>query len=218
MAEYRISEPLERLPLEDPPKFLEVTEERVQKVLAKLNPHKAPEPDNLPNWIFKEYSYLLALPVMKIMSASYYEQQLPTIWKKANVSPLPKKKPVPVLEKDLRPISLTPCISKVAEEFIIVEDYVKPEILDIIDLSQYGAIPNSSTTMALISMLHHWFKNTDRNGATIRTILFDYRKAFDFIDNTILVKKLGNLNIPRSIINWIIDFLSHRTQRVKLAS
>jgi hypothetical protein len=216
LAEYRISEPLERLPLEDPPKFLEVTEERVQKVLAKLNPHKAPGPDNLSNWIFKEYSYLLALPVMKIINASYYEQQLPTIWKKANVSPLPKKKPVTILEKDLRPISLTPCISKVAEEFI-VEDYVKPAILDIIDASQYGAIPNSSTTMALISMLHHWFINTDGNGATIRTLLFDYRKAFDFIDHTILVKKLGNLNIPRSIINWIIDFLSHRTQRVKLA-
>ena len=83
-----------------------VTEERVQKVLAKLNPHKAPGPDNLPNWIFKEYSYLLALPVMKIINASYYEQQLPTIWKKANVSPLPKKKPVTILEKDLRPISL----------------------------------------------------------------------------------------------------------------
>ena len=216
LAEYRISEPLERLPLEDPPKFLEVTVERVQKVLAKLNPHKAPGPDNLSNWIFKEYSYLLALPVMKIINASYYEQQLPTIWKKANVSPLPKKNPVTILEKDLRPISLTPCISKVAEEFI-VEDYVKPAILDIIDASQYGAIPNSSTTMALISMLHHWFINTDGNGATIRTILFDYRKAFDFIDHTILVKKLGNLNIPRSIINWIIDFLSHRTQRVKLA-
>ncbi|CAB3999917.1 RNA-directed DNA polymerase from mobile element jockey-like, partial [Paramuricea clavata] len=202
--------------IQDPPKFLEVTEERVQKVLEKLNPHKAPGPDNLPNWIFKEYSYLLALPVMKIINASYYEQQLPTIWKKANISPLPKKKPVTILEKDLRPISLTPCISKVAEEFI-VEDYVKPAILDIIDASQYGAIPNSSTTMALISMLHHWFINTDGNGATIRTILFDYRKAFDFIDHTILVKKLGNLNIPRSIINWIIDFLSHRTQRVKLA-
>jgi hypothetical protein len=56
---------------------LEVSEERVQKVLAKLNLHKAPGPDNLPNWIFKEYSYLLALPVMKIINASYYEQQLP---------------------------------------------------------------------------------------------------------------------------------------------
>ena len=38
--------------------------------------------------------------------------------------------------------------------------------------------------MALISMLHNWSINTDGNGATVsggtvRTILFDYRKAFD---------------------------------------
>ena len=32
-----------------------------------------------------------------------------------------------------------------------------------------------------------------------------------------LVNKVGNLDIPRSVVNWIIDFLSHRTQRVKLA-
>ena len=75
LAEYRTSEPLEHLPLEDTPKFLEVTEERVQQTLGKLNPRKASGPDNLPNWIFKEYSYLLAFPVMKIINVSYHEQQ-----------------------------------------------------------------------------------------------------------------------------------------------
>ena len=216
LDEYRLLESLDHLPLENSQIFLEVTEERVQQALAKLNPNKASGPDNLPNWIFKEYSYILAFPIMKILNASYHEQILPTTWKKADVSPLPKKTPVNTLEKDLRPISLTPCVSKVAEEFI-VEDYVKPAILNVIDRSQYGAIPNSSTTMALISMLHHWCVNTDGNGTTIRTILFDYRKAFDIIDHGILVDKVGNLDIPRSIVNWIIDFLSHRTQRVKLA-
>ena len=216
LDEYKLSEPLDHLPLEDLPIFLEVTEERVQQALAKLNPNKASGPDNLPNWIFNEYSYILAFPIMKILNASCHEQILPITWKKEDVSPLPKKKPVDTLEKDLRPISLTPCVSKVAEEFI-VEDYVKPAILNVIDRSQYGAIPNSSTTMALISMLHHSCVNTDGNGTTIRTILFDYRKAFDFIDHGILVNKVGNLDIPRSVVNWIIDFLSHRTQRVKLA-
>ena len=66
-------------------------------------------------------------------------------------------------------------------------------------------------------MLHHWHVNTDGNGSTLRTILFDYRKSFDFIDHGILVNTVGNLNIPRSMVNWIIDFLSHRTQRVKSA-
>ena len=49
----------------------------------------------------------------------------------ADVPPLPKKKPVLDLKMDLRPISLTPCVSKVAEEFV-VEDVVKPAVLDVI--------------------------------------------------------------------------------------
>ena len=43
---------------------------------------------------------------MNIINTSYREQQLPACWKMADVSPLPKKKPVKDLKKDLRPISL----------------------------------------------------------------------------------------------------------------
>ena len=48
----------------------------------------------------------------------------------ADVPPLPKKKPVLELKKDLRPVSLTPCVSKVDEEFVVV-DFVKPAVLDL---------------------------------------------------------------------------------------
>ena len=120
------------------------------------------------------------------------------------------------LKKDVRLVSLTSCVSKVAEE-IVVTDFVKPAILGVIGESQYGAIPKSSTTMALISMLHAWAFGTDGNGATVRVMLFDYRKAFDFIDHSILVNRLSKLVIPRSVVNWIIDFLSNRSQRIKLA-
>ena len=88
----------------------------------------------------------------------------------ADVTPLPKKKPVVEITKELRPISLTPCIFKVAEEFV-VHGFVKPAVMSILDDNQYGAIPNSSTTMALISMLHSWSLGTDGNGATVRTLL-----------------------------------------------
>lgn len=134
----------------------------------------------------------------------------------ADVTPLPKTKPVKELKKDLRPISLTACLSKVAEECVVV-DYVKPAALRVLDPNQYGTVPNSSTTQALIHMVHHWSKETDGNGATVRTVLFDYRKAFDLIDHNILVHKLTKLDLPNSVINWIIDFLSDRLQRIKLA-
>lgn len=99
-------EPLARFSLEDEPEFLCVNEERVEKVLSKLHPRKASDPDNVPNWLLKEYSDILALPIT--------ERRLPTIWKMADVPTLSKKKPVLDLKKDLRPVSLTSCVSKVA--------------------------------------------------------------------------------------------------------
>ena len=89
------------------------------------------------------------------------------------------------LRKHLRPISLTPCLLKVAEERVVL-DYVKLAVLNVLDPNQYGAVPNSSTTQALIHMLNNWSKETDGNGATVRAILFDFKKAFNLIDHGIL--------------------------------
>ena len=66
-------------------------------------------------------------------------------------------------------------------------------------------------------MVHHWSKETDGNGTTIRVTLLDYQKAFDLIDHKILVSKLRKLSKPTRIINWITDFLSDRFQRIKLS-
>ena len=96
-------------------------------------------------------------------------------------------------------------------------DFLKPAVMSVIDDSQYGATPNSSTTTALISMLHDWSLGTGGNGATVRTILFDYGKAIDFIDHSVLISKLRNrCNLPTSIVNTVVDFLSGRSQRIKL--
>ena len=65
-------------------------------------------------------------------------------------------------------------------------------------------------------MLHSWNKSTDGNGATVRVMLFDFRKAFDLIDHHILLEKLKKYDIPKSILHWIMDFLTDRCQRVKV--
>ena len=72
----------------------------------------------------------------------------------------------------------------------MVRDYIMPALLNNLDMNQYGAVPKSSTTIALLDMLHDWSKGIDGNSATIRTVLFDYREAFDLIDHSILMRKL----------------------------
>lgn len=120
------------------------------------------------------------------------------------------------IKKDLRPICLTPSVSKVAEEFV-VKDFPRPAFLGVIEDKQYWVTKGSSTNIALINMLYHWSMWTDGNSSTVITVLSDHRKAFDFIDHGIVLQKLCKLDIQLSIINWVIDFQSNRSQRIKLA-
>ena len=75
---------------------------------------------------------------------------------------------------------------------------------------QYGGMSKPSTLHALTSMVHNWSKAADGNGAAVRVVLFDYRKAFDFIDHTLLVRKVFGLSIPRCVASWVADFLIDR--------
>ena len=138
------------------------------------------------------------------------------MWKFADVTPIPKRKPVKDVKKDLKPISITTCLSKLAED-LVVTNYVKPAALRALDDRQYGAVPKSSTTLALLEMIHCWTNATHGNGFSVRTILFDSRRAFVLIHHKILITKLSTLNLPHFIINRIIDFLTNRQQRIKLA-
>lgn len=171
-----------------------VSKESVYKKLIKLNRTKAHGPDGISGWVLKENADLLAEPIADILNSSYREGRLPPSWKEANVVPVPKQKPVQDINKHLRPISLTPILSKIAEEYV-VDSYVKPAVLQKIDPQQFGTIPKSSTTHALISMIHYWAKSTDGNGSTTRVMLFDFRKAFDLIDHHVLARKIGRAHV-----------------------
>ena len=49
---------------------------------------------------------------------------------------------------------------------------------------------------ALVSMKHAWYKGTDGNGSTVRVVVFDFRKAFDLIDQQILGEMLKQYDMP----------------------
>ena len=167
-------------------------------------------------WRIKHVSlYGLFTPKSLILNASFSESMVPKVWKIANVVPLPKTSTVVDINKDLRPISLTSTLSKIAEDFII-EKALKPAVLPAIDPAQFGFIPGSCTTFALISMFHHWLHATDGTGSTVRTALLDFRKAFDLVDHHILLDKLQVLGVKPSAVNWIVDFLRSRRQRVRI--
>ena len=198
----------------DPP--FQVSEISVFKKLSSLNPSKATGPDGVPSWLIKENVDLLAQPIIAdIINLSFKDARLPQSWKDTHVVPIPKQKPIKNVNKHPRPISLTPVLSKIAEDYIV--EYIKPAILAKVDEHQYGMVPRSNTTIALISTFHARLSETDGIGATIRAVLFDFRKAFNLIHHKILMQKLTTFGLHSSIVTWVKDFLTGHRQRVKLS-
>ena len=103
-------------------------------------------------------------------------------------------------------------MSMVAEHFV-VENHVKAAVLAKVDPRQFGTVPGISTTEAPVSKVDAWNRATDGNGAVVRVVLFDFRKAFDLIDHNILLKKLRTFDMCEAVTAWITDFLTCRTAR-----
>ena len=68
--------------------------------------------DGLPNWILRDFCSQLSGPVCAIFNASIREGTVPALWKEATVIPVPKSHPSQLIETDMRPISLTPTLSR----------------------------------------------------------------------------------------------------------
>jgi hypothetical protein len=82
----------------------------------------------------------LAPPVTSIFNASLQQASVPTVWKKADVIPVPKNKVPSDITKNLRPISLTATLSKTCERF--VADWLMELISGKIDKRQFGSLKN----------------------------------------------------------------------------
>ena len=89
-----------------------------EQKLSKLCVHKAMGPDNIPNWILKDF-YILAAPIAAIFNSSVRQSYVPPSWKQAEILPIPKVTQVTSLARHLCPIALTPVLSKVLESFVV---------------------------------------------------------------------------------------------------
>ena len=184
----------------------------IQRFLARQK-RTAPGPDGLPHWIWRDFSHLLAPVITKLFNRSLQEQFVPCPWKLANVTPIPIKESPFTNCNQLRPISLTNIIIRLFEKLIL-----KFELFHILKLlirpDQFAYKENSNTTMALVKSQHYWLKWLDGNANFVRVLSFDFSKAFDTVSHYILSDKPKATDINPYVINWILDFLSQRKQRV----
>ena len=127
------------------------------------------------------------------------------------VTPIPKVSS-PSEFKDLRPISVTPILSRLFER-LIVRKFILPALPMPILSDQFAFRPTGSTTAALVYVLHHITRMLEDN-AYVRCLFIDYSRAFDTINHDLLIRKLISLELPSFVVRWVANFLTGRTQAV----
>jgi hypothetical protein len=183
--------------------------------LEHINIRKAPGPDNLPNWLLRDFAFALCQPLCFIFNSSIREGIVPAVWKQANIIAVPKTKPAKSVDQDLRPISLTPTISKILES--LIGRWMLNAIGDKFDNNQFGAIRGRSTSHALVDIVNSWHKALNQN-ESVRVVFVDYAKAFDHVDHATVMNKLADLGVPPILLRWLHSFLMDRKQRVKIGT
>lgn len=123
--------------------------------------------------------------ITHIVNFSLQNGIVPSRWKQALITPIPKKDKVTTLN-DLRPISILPTLSKILEK--IVFNQLKNHI-DAHDIhlpnTQSGFGPGYSTT-ALLDIVDDMLGAMDKSMVTI-SVMLDYSKAFDCIDHSFFI-------------------------------
>ena len=79
--------------------------------------------------------------------------------------------------------------------------------------TQSGFRPNHSCETALLQTINK-FHEAINNGQIIGMVMVDFRKAFDLVDHTLLLKKLRHYKISDETLLWFSSYLLNRKQKV----
>ena len=195
---------------------VEITVEEVKKRLKSLNPAKAQGPDEIPAKVLKELSEELSIPLCILFKKSLSESTIPSDWKTATVIPIFKKgsKTNP---GNYRPVSLTCIVCKILESFVRDAVVEHMTVHNLYAKCQHGFRKKRSCITQLLEVMEDFTKLLDDKD-NVDVIYLDFRKAFDSVPHNRLITKLKAYGITNSIERWITNFLSDRTQRVKVGN
>ncbi|XP_071953430.1 uncharacterized protein [Antedon mediterranea] len=197
---------------EPPPKIFPG---QVRRLINKLKSKKSSHPDDLPIKLIKEFAFEIATPLAHIFNCCLNEGVFPELWKLATAIPVPKVPNVTSFQ-DLRPISLTPIFAKMFESFLT--DWVTSDIHQHLDIKQFGCRKGSSTSHYLVDMIQSVISDIVKGDSFVDICAVDFTKAFDRIDHTVIVRKLVDIRVRKSIIPTICSFLTDRKINTKLRS
>ena len=192
--------------------FQPVTESQVRKCIKRLDSKKATGVDAIPPKIVKAAAPVISRHIASMANEMQAKEAFPTQLKSAQVTPIYKKDD-PFTEKNYRPVSILPTLSKIYERLLSEQltEHFNSIFHDF--LSAFRASYGCQTT--LLRLVEDWKQALDNN-MYVGAILMDLSKAFDCIPHDLLLAKLQAYGVSKHSCNLLASYLSNRHQRVKL--
>lgn len=186
--------------------------EQVNSALRALDIAKACGPDKLSPRVLKECSAELAPSLTALYNMSLQLGRIPVQWKQANVTPIYKKGDKQLAE-NYRPVSLLCIVSKVLERCIY--DRIIPQVKQLIHPLQHGFVKGRSCATQLLEVYNNIGSELDQGGQ-VDMVYLDFSKAFDSVSHRLLIRKLKMYGFHGNLLDWLIQYLSGRQQRIVL--
>ena len=179
----------------------------VKKLLLSFK-NKPCHHNSIPVYIFKKIANIIAPVIADIFNVSLNSGVFPNCLKTARVIPLSKSK-ISNLVENFRPISLLPLMSKILEKLLKCRctNFINDN--NILYERQFGFRSGFSTTDAILHYVDDCVSALDERLYTV-TVFLDFSKAFDTINNDILLNKLDRLGFRGNVNNLLRSFLSDR--------
>ncbi len=140
---------------------------------------------------------------------------IPSCFKKSTIVPIPKKNKITCLN-DWRPVALTPIFSKCFEK--LIREYICSVLPASLDPLQFAYRSNRYTDDAIAFTLHTALSHLENKNTYVRMLFMDYSSAFNTIVPATLVAKLQTLRLNRSLCSWVLNFLTGRSQVVRMGN
>jgi hypothetical protein len=196
--------------------FSPISQKDVLDVIGKLPSKTSTDEDGLSYRILKCGSSALAYFLSGLFSVSLDNGQIPSSWKTAIVAPIHKNGPKTQIS-NYRPISVTSCCSR------ILERLVKRQMVDFLTTNNYilhsqHAFERGKSTDTALLTFYDYVTNAVDNNLIVDAVYFDFAKAFEKVPHDILLKRLRQHRITGKPLSWITNFLTNRTQKVRIGS
>ena len=187
----------------------------VIRVIDSLKTKKNNDMREISVFILKSNRFNLAAPLSILFNQSINSGKFPQKLKHATIIPIHKKGSKEEL-CNYRPISLLSTFSKIFEKLMknFLMNYLDAK--GILNPSQFGFRCGLSTFDALRTLNEEIYSALDSKRSLLN-IYIDFSKAFDTVKHDILLIKLYHYGIRGIIFNWFSDYLSQRTQSIKLS-